>query len=99
MNGKGLLLVWVQRIGCNSEIHYSFVHSFPSTNLAKRPTSLSVVSKATAADSDEATNLSSAVASDTTLRLRGNLEIRLGTRQHVLEPDFWPASFRVCSRA
>jgi hypothetical protein len=38
------------------------------------PTSLSVVSKATAADSDEATNISSAVASDTTLRLpRTNL--------------------------
>jgi len=31
-----------------------------------------VVSKATAADSDEATNLSSAVASDTTLGLRDN---------------------------
>jgi len=50
-----------------------------------------VVSKATAADSDEATNLSSAVASDTTLgllaRVRASLQLCLPLRILSLDTD------------
>jgi len=45
-----------------------------------------VVSKATATDSDEATNFSSAVASDTTLGLRDNFTSRRAKTTDAIEP-------------